>query len=197
MKTILYLAVGSAAFSFGAKKGAKSTPKPSGGRQVAKGGQTASTIVVPDTLKPFAGFGNPNIVAQRAAEREAKKAETLSKLIPTPGRFLFAFGRPDVLAARRAERCAKWEWSEEFLNKARPDKFGAGNYGAGDLYDDGLTRLERNQMVSGREGFLTGAAKLRYRRITGQIEDADASGLSAEMQYSAGKGNSYIDVENR
>ena len=52
-------------------------------------------------------------------------------------------------------------------------------------------------MVSGREGFLTGAAKLRYRRITGQIEDADASGLSAEMQYSAGKGNSYIDVENR
>ena len=70
-----------------------------------------------------------------------------------PGRFLFAFGRPDVLAARRAERCAKWEWSEEFLNKARPDKFGVGNYGAGDLYDDGLTRLERNQMASGREGF--------------------------------------------
>ena len=83
MKNILYLAAGAAAFSFGAKKGAKSTPKPSGGRQVAKGGQTASTIVVPDTLKPFAGFGNPNIVAQRAAEREAKKAETLSKLIPT------------------------------------------------------------------------------------------------------------------
>ena len=83
MKTILYLAAGAAAFSFGAKKGAKSAPKPSGGRQVAKGGQTASTIVVPDTLKPFAGFGNPTIVAQRAAEREAKKAETLSKLIPT------------------------------------------------------------------------------------------------------------------
>jgi hypothetical protein len=83
MKNILYLAAGAAAFSFGAKKGAKSTPKPSAGRQVAKGGQTASTIVVPDTLKPFAGFGNPNIVAQRAAEREAKKAETLSKLIPT------------------------------------------------------------------------------------------------------------------
>ncbi|CAH0364836.1 unnamed protein product [Pelagomonas calceolata] len=197
MKVILYLAAGAAAFSFGAKKGAKSAPKPSAGRQVAKGGQTASTIVVPDTLKPFAGFGNPTIVAQRAAEREAKKEETLSKLIPTPGRFLFAFGRPDVLAARRAERCAKWEWSEEFLNKARPDKFGVGNYGAGDLYDDGLTRLERNQMVSGREGFLTGAAKLRYRRITGQIEDADASGLSAEMQNSAGKGNSYIDVEYR
>ena len=43
----------------------------------------SAQIVVPDTLKPFAGFGNPNIVAQRAAEREAKKAETLSKLIPT------------------------------------------------------------------------------------------------------------------
>ena len=83
MKVILYLAAGAAAFSFGAKKGAKSAPKPSAGRQVAKGGQTASTIVVPDTLKPFAGFGNPNIVAQRAAEREAKKEETLSKLIPT------------------------------------------------------------------------------------------------------------------
>ena len=83
MKVILYLAAGAAAFSFGAKKGAKSAPKASAGRQVAKGGQTASTIVVPDTLKPFAGFGNPNIVAQRAAEREAKKAETLSKLIPT------------------------------------------------------------------------------------------------------------------
>ena len=37
-------------------------------------------------------------------------------------------------------------------------------------------------MVSGREGFLTGAAKLRYRRITGQIEDADAAGLSEEAE---------------
>ena len=114
-----------------------------------------------------------------------------------PGRFLFAFGRPDVLAARRAERCAKWEWSEEFLNKARPDKFGVGNYGAGDLYDDGLTRLERNQMASGREGFLTGAAKLRYRRLTGQIQDADAEGLTDEIQNSVGKGNSFIDVPFR
>ena len=114
-----------------------------------------------------------------------------------PGRFLFAFGRPDVLAARRAERCAKWEWSEEFLNKARPDKAGVGNYGAGDLYDDGLTRLERNQMASGREGFLTGAAKLRYRRLTGQIQDADAEGLTDEIQNSVGKGNSFVDVPFR
>ena len=197
MKTILYLAAGAAAFSFGGKKTTKAAPKPSAGRQVAKGGQTASTIVVPDTLKPFAGFGNPNIVAQRAAEREAKKEATLAQLITTPGRFLFAFGRPDVLAARRAERCAKWEWSEEFLNKARPDKFGVGNYGAGDLYADGLTRLERNQMASGREGFLTGAAKLRYRRLTGQIQDADAEGLTDEIQNSVGKGNSFIDVPFR
>merc|ERR1712072_1367515 len=76
---------------------------------------------------------------------------------------------------------------EEFLNKARPYKFGVGNYGAGDLYDDGLTRLERNQMASGREGFLTGAAKLRYRRLTGQIQDADAEGLTDEIQNSVGK----------
>ena len=48
------------------------------------------------------------------------------------GRFLFAFGRPDVLAAPRGA-LRQWAWSEEFLNKARPDKFGVGNYGAGDL----------------------------------------------------------------
>ena len=155
--------------SFGGKKTTKSAPKPSAGRQVAKGGQTASTIVVPDTLKPFAGFGNPNIVAQRAAEREAKKEATLAQLIPTPGRFLFAFGRPDVLAARQAERCAKWEWSSEFLAKARPDKAGVGNYGAGDYFDDGLTVLERNQIASGKESFLTGGAKAAYRARTGQF----------------------------
>ena len=175
VKVVVFLAAAAGALNFGSKP--------------TTGGTT------PAAFKP--AFGNPAAIAQRAAERLAKQEECKKDLIPTPGRFLFAFGRPDVLAARQAERCAKWEWSEEFLNKARPDKFGVGNYGAGDLYDDGLTRLERNQMVSGREGFLTGAAKLRYRRITGQIEDADASGLSAEMQYSAGKGNSYIDVENR
>ena len=65
------------------------------------------------------------------------------------------------------------------------------------MYDDGLTRLERNQMASGREGFLTGAAKLRYRRLTGQIQDADAEGLTDEIQNSVGKGNSFIDVPFR
>ena len=74
-----------------------------------------------------------------------------------------------MLAARRAERCAKWEWSEEFLNKARPDKFGVGNYGAGDYFDDGLTVLERNQIASGKESFLTGGAKAAYRARTGQF----------------------------
>ena len=85
------------------------------------------------------------------------------------GRFLFAFGRPDVLAARQAERCAKWEWSSEFLAKARPDKAGVGNYGAGDYFDDGLTVLERNQIASGKESFLTGGAKAAYRARTGQF----------------------------
>ena len=84
-------------------------------------------------------------------------------------RFLFAFGRPDVLAARQAERCAKWEWSSEFLAKARPDKAGVGNYGAGDYFDDGLTVLERNQIASGKESFLTGGAKAAYRARTGQF----------------------------
>ena len=145
MKTILYLAAGYAAFSFGAKKGPRPRAQPSPPAVRCQGRPDASTIVVPDTLKPFAGFGNPNIVAQRAAERdrqeggsrvEAHLARVWSVIVSIrrrPGRFLFAFGRPDVLAARRAERCAKWEWSEEFLNKARPDKFGVGNYGAGDL----------------------------------------------------------------
>ena len=69
-------------------------------------------------------------------------------------------------AERRAERLAKWEWSDEFLAKARPDK---GNYGQGDLFDDGLTKLERAQIEQGREAYLTGGAKLRYKRLTGQI----------------------------
>ena len=65
-----------------------------------------------------------------------------------------------------AERLAKWQWSDEFLAKARPDK---GNYGQGDLFDDGLTKLERAQIEQGREAYLTGGAKLRYKRLTGQI----------------------------
>ena len=88
------------------------------------------------------------------------------RLIPTPARFAFAFGRPDILAERRAERLEKWQWSDEFLAKARPDK---GNYGQGDVFDDGLTKLERAQIEQGREAYLTGGAKLRYKRLTGQI----------------------------
>ena len=48
----------------------------------------------------------------------------------------------------------------------RPDQ---GNYGQGDVYDDGLTKLERLQIEQGREAYLTGGAKLRYKRLTGQI----------------------------
>ena len=72
----------------------------------------------------------------------------------------------DILAERQAERLAKWQWSDEFLAKARPDQ---GNYGQGDVYDDGLTKLERAQIEQGREAYLTGGAKLRYKRLTGQI----------------------------
>ena len=90
-----------------------------------------------------------------------------SSCTQTPkARFAFAFGRPDILAERQAQRLAKWQWSDEFLAKARPDK---GNYGQGDLFDDGLTKLERAQIEQGREAYLTGGAKLRYKRLTGQI----------------------------
>ena len=71
-----------------------------------------------------------------------------------------------MLRERSAERQAKWEWSSEFLSKARPDY---GNYGAGDYFDDGLTVLERNQIASGKESFLTGGAKAAYRARTGQF----------------------------
>ena len=111
-------------------------------------------------------FGDPGRIAERAAAAEARKAEVESQLIPTPARFAFAFGRPDILAERRAERLAKWQWSDEFLAKARPDQ---GNYGEGDVFDDGLTKLERAQIEQGREAYLTGGAKLRYKRLTGQI----------------------------
>ena len=97
---------------------------------------------------------------------EEEVEERRRALIPTPARFAFAFGRPDILAERQAERLAKWQWSDEFLAKARPDK---GNYGQGDLFDDGLTKLERAQIEQGREAYLTGGAKLRYKRLTGQI----------------------------
>ena len=110
--------------------------------------------------------GDPWRLQERAARAEAKKAEAEAQLIPTPARFAFAFGRPDILAERRAERLEKWQWSDEFLAKARPDQ---GNYGQGDVYDDGLTKLERAQIEQGREAYLTGGAKLRYKRLTGQI----------------------------
>ena len=89
-----------------------------------------------------------------------------SKSVAAPSKCTIAFGRPDILAERQAERLAKWQWSDEFLAKARPDK---GNYGQGDLFDDGLTKLERAQIEQGREAYLTGGAKLRYKRLTGQI----------------------------
>ena len=104
--------------------------------------------------------------AAEKARAEAEKAESQAQLIPVPARFQFAFGRPEVLEERRAERLAKWQWSSQFISKARPDK---GNYGAGDFFDDGLTKLERQQIEGGREAYLTGAAKLRYKRLTGQI----------------------------
>lgn len=98
----------------------------------------------------------------RAAKIEGEK----EALIPTPAKFMFAFGRPDVLAERSAARRAAWEWSSDFLAKARPDK---GNYGQGDVFDDGLTVLERNQLVNGKDGFLTGAAKIRFKRLNGEL----------------------------
>ena len=145
VKVVVFLAAAAGALNFGSKP--------------TTGGTT------PAAFKP--AFGNPAAIAQRAAARLAKQEEVKKDLIPTPGRFLFAFGRPDVLAARQAERCAKWEWSSEFLAKARPDKAGVGNYGAGDVFDDGLSVLERNQIAAGKGSFLTGGAKAAFRARTG------------------------------
>ena len=164
MKLVLALAVGASAFGGFGKKSAAPAPSRGGGNQVAQGGQTPTNIQVPRIFTT--AFGDPGRLAERAARAEAKKAEAEAQLIPTPARFAFAFGRPDILAERRAERLAKWEWSDEFLAKARPDQ---GNYGQGDVYDDGLTVLERAQIETGREAYLTGGAKLRYKRLTGQI----------------------------
>ena len=58
--------------------------------------------------------------------QQAQKEEDDAKLIPTPLKFQFAFGNPEALKARRDERLAKWEWSDSFISRARPDK---GNYG--------------------------------------------------------------------
>ena len=161
MKLVLALAVGASAFGGFGKSAA---PAPSRGGQVAQGGQTPTNIQVPRIFTT--AFGDPGRLQERAARAEAKKAAAEAQLIPTPARFAFAFGRPDILAERRAERLEKWQWSDEFLAKARPDQ---GNYGEGDVYDDGLTKLERTQIEQGREAYLTGGAKLRYKRLTGQI----------------------------
>ena len=152
MKLVLALAVGASAFGGFGKSAA---PAPSRGGQVAQGGQTVTNIQVPKIFTT--AFGDPGRLQERAARAEAKKAEAEAQLIPTPARFAFAFGRPDILAERRAERLAKWQWSDEFLAKARPDQ---GNYGQGDVYDDGLTKLERAQI----EQAATGARHTRRRQ---------------------------------
>ena len=114
----------------------------------ASASRTAGAVTMHDSCKLGVASTAASAATRGAAfaRRLAKQEECKKDLIPTPGRFLFAFGRPDVLAARQAERCAKWEWSSEFLAKARPDKAGVGNYGAGDYFDDVLTVLERNQI---------------------------------------------------
>lgn len=61
---------------------------------------------------------------------------------------------------------AKWEWSDSFLARARPD---LNNYGAGDYFDDGLTTLERKQISEGKEAYLTGAARIRLLVLRGEI----------------------------
>lgn len=151
---LLALAASASAFNFGAKKAPARAAAPT----------APGTIATPQRWKW--ALGNPQELAQRAAARNAAGDADKAKLIPTPPQFMFAFGRPDVLAERSAARRAKWEWSSEFLSKARPDQ---GNYGAGDLVDDGLTVLERQQIAADKVGFLTGGAKIRYKRLKGQL----------------------------
>ena len=157
MKLSLLLALPAvSAFSFGQKKAPAKAA-------ATKSTRAAGTVETPSRWKW--GFGDYGAIADRADARAAKIEAEKANLIPTPPQFLFALGRPDVLAERSAARQAKWEWSSEFLSKARPDY---GNYGAGDYFDDGLTTLERAQIQNGKDGFLTGAAKLRYNRLNGK-----------------------------
>ena len=103
----------------------------------------------------------------RQQARAEKIASEKDELIPTPLKFQFAFGRPDALKARQAERLAKWEWSDSFLSRARPD---LNNYGAGFSFkDDDLTVLERQQIAAGKEAYLTGAAKDKLKAMRGLI----------------------------
>merc|ERR1719311_609161 len=92
--------VGASAFNFGSigkkadapKKGAFGGGARSSGSQVAKGGNTESTIQVPQIFTT--AFGDPDRIANRQARAEAEKAETQAQLIPVPAKFQFAFGRP-------------------------------------------------------------------------------------------------------
>merc|ERR1719326_2794396 len=88
----------------------------------------------------------------------------------TPAAFKPAFGNPAQIAQRAAARLAKQEECKKDLIPT-PGRFlfAVGNYGAGDYFDDGLTVLERNQIASGKESFLTGGAKAAYRARTGQF----------------------------
>jgi len=106
-------------------------------------------------------------LAERQAARAAKIEAEKEALIPTPLKFQFAFGNPAALKARQAERLAKWEWSDSFLARARPDK---NNYGAGlSFKDDDLTVLERKQIAQGKEAYLTGGAKIKFKALQGTL----------------------------
>jgi len=60
----------------------------------------------------------------------------------------------------------RWEWSDSFIARARPDK---NNYGEGKVFDDGLSALERKQISQGKEAYLTGAAKLKLKALRGEF----------------------------
>uniref|UniRef100_A0A7S3NKN6 RxLR effector protein n=1 Tax=Aureoumbra lagunensis TaxID=44058 RepID=A0A7S3NKN6_9STRA len=143
------------AFNFGGKPKTQS-----------KGVTSSNKSVAPKSTKFGEAFGNFALLEERKAIAAAKAEADKAALIPTPEKFIFAFGRPDLLRKRREERLAKWEWSDSFLSRARPDK---NNYGAGDYFDDGLTKLERAQIASGKEAYLTGGAKLRLKVLRGEL----------------------------
>ena len=83
MKLVLALLLAPAAgFSFGGKKAAAAP---------ARAPTPAGTIATPARFTW--GLGNPGVIADRAAAREAKDEAAKAQLIPTPARFMFAFGR--------------------------------------------------------------------------------------------------------
>ncbi|KAJ8614279.1 hypothetical protein CTAYLR_001156 [Chrysophaeum taylorii] len=154
MMLLAALLVPAVAFNFGAKPTPKKTTASDG------------LVSTPDRWKPAFGEGAFAALEARRAGRIVKDETTKDALVPTPLKFQFAFGKPEALAARRAERLAKWEWSDSFLARARPD---LNNYGAGLYFDDGLTILERKQIADGKEAYLTGGAKLRLKVLRGEI----------------------------